>query len=611
MQTIHYQVAKRVMLFFAAVTLFAACSPPGSRALLQGQRLLEQGKYPQAVEKLREAATLLGNTNAHAFNYLGLACHYVGQFADAEKAYQRALALNQDLTEVHYNFGCLLLSENKPDQAKAELTAYTLRRASSAEGWLKLGAAELRLSTSASGNARSTGLAAAEKSFTEALHLSPQNPEALNGLGLIRLHRNRVNEATNLFSRALAEQPDYPPALLNLAIVAQKNLNDPQLALQRYREYLSLNPLSEDAEAIRKIVYQLQEQHAPGTRLIASNNVVGQIQTNTNSGKPPPPEITHLTASPKSAETNVAHAAGAPKSELTNSPLKPGLITNAPKSVASSNSPPSPGLEIVKLAPEPVLMPAEDVSLSAPEGLERNSNVEPRTTKPSAVGGASTAKRSLLQRLNPLHLFGSDGKPSSAPTPPPSSASNIAQEPDAADEFGTADRTSARYVYLSPPTPAPGNRTEAERVFAQGVQAQHAQQLADAIQAYQRTIDLDPSFYEAHYNLALAASEAGNLTSALSAYETALAVRPESVDARYNFALTLKQSNYFIDAANEFKKVLAAYPNEGRAHLALGNLYAQQFHEPAKARQEYLKVLELDPHNPQADAIRYWLTHTR
>jgi hypothetical protein len=29
--------------------------------------------------------------------------------------------------------------------------------------------------------------------------------------------------------------------------------------------------------------------------------------------------------------------------------------------------------------------------------------------------------------------------------------------------------------------------------------------------------------------------------------------------------------------------------------------------QPAKARQHYLRVLEAEPHNSQANAIRYWL----
>src|SRR5260370_6124871 len=68
----------------------AGCTPQGARALLQGKRLMEQGKYSQAVEKLETATGLLA-TNAQAWNYLGLAYHYSGQTAEAEKAYQRAL----------------------------------------------------------------------------------------------------------------------------------------------------------------------------------------------------------------------------------------------------------------------------------------------------------------------------------------------------------------------------------------------------------------------------------------------------------------------------------------------------------------------------------------
>ena len=56
------------------------------------------------------------------------------------------------------------------------------------------------------------------------------------------------------------------------------------------------------------------------------------------------------------------------------------------------------------------------------------------------------------------------------------------------------------------------------------------------------------------------------------------------------------------------KKVLAANPNEVRVHLALANLYAQKLHDPNLARDEYLKVLDLDPNNAQAADIRYWLS---
>ena len=99
-----------------------------------------------------------------------------------------------------------------------------------------------------------------------------------------------------------------------------------------------------------------------------------------------------------------------------------------------------------------------------------------------------------------------------------------------------------------------------------------------------------------------------NYPAALSAYETALAIQPGSTDARYNFALTLKSAGYVPDAVNELEKISAANPDEVRVQLALGNLYAQQLRNPVQARRHYLKVLELDPRNAQANDIRFWLT---
>ena len=88
----------------------------------------------------------------------------------------------------------------------------------------------------------------------------------------------------------------------------------------------------------------------------------------------------------------------------------------------------------------------------------------------------------------------------------------------------------------------------------------------------------------------------------------ALAIQPDSTDARYNFALTLKSAGYVTDAMNELKKIVTANPDEARAQLALGNLYAEQMRDPAQARPHYLKGLALDPRNPQATDIRFWLS---
>ena len=158
----HTELFTILLLSFAVLS---GCTPAGPKALLEGKRLIEQGKYSRAVERLNYA-TSLSSTNAQAWNYLGLAYHYAGRPEEAERSYRRALSLNHDLTEAHYNLACLLLAQNKADKnesAKTELLAYTLRRGNSVEGFLKLGLAQLRLRE----------LVGAEKSFTEVLRLSP------------------------------------------------------------------------------------------------------------------------------------------------------------------------------------------------------------------------------------------------------------------------------------------------------------------------------------------------------------------------------------------------------------------------------------------------------
>lgn len=103
------------------------------------------------------------------------------------------------------------------------------------------------------------------------------------------------------------------------------------------------------------------------------------------------------------------------------------------------------------------------------------------------------------------------------------------------------------------------------------------------------------------------------MPQSLLAYETALAINPGSFNARFNFALALKKAGYIQDAALELERLVAANsPDESptqlaMAHLTVANLYAEQFHQMASARTHYSKVLQLDPENKQATAIRYWL----
>jgi len=560
----------RFSLVIAVALALAGCAPPGPKALLRGKALLEAGNHAAAVEELKRATTLL-NTNALAWNYLGLAYHQAGDTTNAAQAYQQALKFNRDLVEVHYNLGCLWLEQNRIENAKSEFAAFTLRRPDDAAGWLKLGTAQLR----------SREWNAAEKSFGEALRLNARSAEALNGLGLVQMQRNRPREAEKFFNAALQQQPNYPPALLNLAVVSQAQLNNRQLALQKYREYLALPSRPGNWDAVNATVGALEQEINAASRGTPQPTVSLPV-SNVPSAKPASNVVARVTPPPS-------------KPEPTSNIVRPAVVPPSP-----------PPAQIVKVTPQPEARMAQDIPATNPPA---------RQTAVELDQPPKTEKRGFLQKINPINLFrrDSNGPPktaSSSPVPPASrpGTSDVA---NGVQPSTTIAGAVARYDYQSPPKPAAGDRLAAEKFFMQGLRKQSLGQLPEAMQDYRQATQTDPAYFEAYYNLALAASAARDFPEALRAGEFALAIRPGSLDARLNFAQSLKQSNYFFDAANELAVILARSPKDARAHLALGNLYAQQFHQPAKAREHYLKVLDYDPRNPQAPAIRDWLVANR
>ncbi len=571
-----YRCGMLPMLLVVAMCL-TGCGPPGPRALLEGKRLIEQGKYPAAVEKLNTATELMA-TNAQAWNYLGLACHLAGQSDAAASAYQKALRLDHDLVAAHYNLGCLLLEENQPDKLEAarnELTAFTLHEGNSPSGWVKLGTVELRQHDTA----------AAEKCFWQALQLGSNNPEALNGLGLVELQLNRHRDAVACFENALAQQPNYAPALLNLAITAQGYQNERPLALQKYRQYLALNPRPANWEAINAVAHQLEMD------LNAQAHPVGELAS--VPAKPAP------------------NSGGRPAS-VTNSPRAATVANAARNTETDSDHTPANPPESVQVHEEPTVHVAANTqpaprTTTNPTGTPTSYGAVVVT--PDDTNAGDTQKPGFLQRINPFHR---EPTPVVTPAPQPETGPSGGNTGDSARTTPESTPRIARYNYVSPAKPAEGNRAQAERYFAQAAEAQHERRLQDAVRFYRAATQADPSFFEAQSNLGLAAFDLGDMTQALLAYEIALAIKPDSFNARFNFALALIKANYVVDAAQELERLLAASQNEtpqhlAMAHLTLANLYAEQFHRPAAARPHYAKVLELDPQNSQATVIRYWL----
>ena len=603
--------------------LWTSCTPPGPKALLEGKRLMDQGQWNEAIPRLQKATDLL-STNALAWCYLGLAYHQVGRFDQSFKAYQTALKLDHTMVALRFNLGCLHLDMGNLNTAIDELRAFSLLQPTVADGWVKLGTAQYRARRADE----------AEKSFKAALAVQARNAEALNGQGMVQAQRQRWQEAVNCFNAASTYETNFAPAVLNSAVIYHQHLNNRPLALQQYRRYLGMNP--DGGNQVRAAVAQLERELQPPAPARPTNTVaVAASAPATKTNQPTRTNQTPatVTAEKTSGEANPRNAASNPPvlaANPTASPsprspssrmdlvpaTRPVSLSRAPEAarVTPATNPPAhpspkpapppekpPALEVARVAEDVVVRPAQDVSVpnaASPAAPSPES-------RPAAPETPLPPKKGFFSRLNPFSRSGSNEGSLAETSSVLRVASREIARPEGLPELPPP--SGARYTYLAPQRPADGNRDSAIVAFKRGIKAQKSGDRARAAAEYQVALRTDPGYFDAYYNLGLVALESGDARLSLWAYELALSIQPDSGDARYNLALALKAGGYPTDAAQQLELILKDSPDDSRAHLSLGNLFAQQLKQPRRAREHYLRVIELNPKHPAAGTIRYWL----
>lgn len=81
----------------------------------------------------------------------------------------------------------------------------------------------------------------ARAAFNQALKINPNNPFALNQLGILNREDGKFELAEKLYMKALSAYPDYKNAHLNLAILCDVYLRKIGCALDHYQDYLDLS----------------------------------------------------------------------------------------------------------------------------------------------------------------------------------------------------------------------------------------------------------------------------------------------------------------------------------------------------------------------------------
>jgi tetratricopeptide (TPR) repeat protein len=80
----------------------------------------------------------------------------------------------------------------------------------------------------------------AEAAFKAALQTSPANPIAGDELGIVERKLGKFAEAEAAYLRAIAAEPNYAPAHLNLGVLYDLYLAEPQKALEQFERYIEI-----------------------------------------------------------------------------------------------------------------------------------------------------------------------------------------------------------------------------------------------------------------------------------------------------------------------------------------------------------------------------------
>jgi len=98
--------------------------------------------------------------------------------------------------------------------------------------------------------------------YQAVLKRDPKNVDAITHLGLIVAIGGHADAALESFERALALDPNYPPALLYRGQVLDEAKHDTEAAIQSWEKFVAVAPAGEDRERVRALITEARERAA-------------------------------------------------------------------------------------------------------------------------------------------------------------------------------------------------------------------------------------------------------------------------------------------------------------------------------------------------------------
>jgi len=130
-----------------------------------------------------------------------------------------------------------------------------------------------------------------------------------------------------------------------------------------------------------------------------------------------------------------------------------------------------------------------------------------------------------------------------------------------------------------------------------------------AIEAYEKAIELAPDYSDAYCNLGAVRYNMGQRDAARRAFASCLVYDADHIEANFNLANVLEEQGEDELALAHYRRALTADPLYPDLHINLALLY-EKLRRERHASEHWRRYLQLDPHGSWSDVARLRLERT-
>jgi Tfp pilus assembly protein PilF len=139
-----------------------------------------------------------------------------------------------------------------------------------------------------------------------------------------------------------------------------------------------------------------------------------------------------------------------------------------------------------------------------------------------------------------------------------------------------------------------GPKHPAQRILEQGLRDHRANRFPEALDAYRRTLKLDPHSIDAHMNLGAMLATMGQQTEARRHFAKAFALRPDWAPMHRDYASALIEFGCWDEALAALTKAVNLEPGDARANVNIGFVHVENG-RTQEALEALDRAAQIDP----------------